>query len=124
MTEPIGHRRWAIADGYIPSRSHGPKPGMESHESCCILNAGSADATVRITFFFSDRDPLGPYRFTVPARRNHHLRVSDFNDPAPIPKDTPYALVVESDVPVVVQHTRLDTQQAENALMTAIGYAG
>jgi hypothetical protein len=31
--------------------------------------------------------------------------------------------VIESDVPVVVQHTRLDSRQAENALMTTIAFA-
>ena len=30
--------------------------------------------------------------------------------------------VIEADVPVVVQHTRLDSRQAQNALMTTIAY--
>ena len=37
--------------------------------------------------------------------------------------DPAYASVVESDVPIVVQHTRLDSRQAENALMTTIAYS-
>lgn len=52
-----------------------------------------------------------------------HLRFDAFTEPEPIPKDTPYASVIESDVPVVVQHTRLDSRQAENALMTTIAFA-
>jgi hypothetical protein len=32
--------------------------------------------------------------------------------------------VIESDVPIVVQHTRLDSRQAENALITTIAFAG
>jgi hypothetical protein len=31
--------------------------------------------------------------------------------------------VIESDLPVVVQHTRLDSRQAENALLSTIAYA-
>ena len=43
-------------------------------------------------------------------------------DPERIPVDTPFASLIESDVPIVVQHTRLDSRQAENALMTTIAY--
>jgi hypothetical protein len=32
--------------------------------------------------------------------------------------------VIESDAPIVVQHTRLDSRQAENALITTIAFAG
>jgi hypothetical protein len=124
MTEPIGRRRWAIAEGYIPGWSHGPEPEMTSHETACILNATDADAHVRITIFFTDRDPSGPYRLTVPARRTTHLRFNELQDPEPIPKETPYASVIEADVPIVVQHTRLDSRQAENALITTIAFAG
>jgi len=123
MTEPIGRRRWAIAEGYIPGWSHGPEPEMTSHETACILNATDDDAHVRITIFFTDREPAGPYRVTVPARRTNHLRFNQLVDPEPVPKETPYASVIESDVPIVVQHTRLDSRQAENALLTTIAFA-
>jgi hypothetical protein len=123
MTEPIGRRRWAIAEGYIPGWSHGPEPEMTSHETVCILNATDADAHVRITIFFADREPAGPYLMTVPARRTKHLRVNELEHPEPIPKETPYASVIEADVPIVVQHTRLDSRQAENALITTIAFA-
>ena len=124
MTEPIGRRRWAIAEGYIPGWSHGPEPEMTSHETLCILNATNADAHVIITIFFTDREPAGPYRVTVPSRRTTHLRFNELRDPEPIPKETPYASVIEADVPIVVQHTRLDSRQAENALITTIAFAG
>lgn len=118
----IGRTVWAIAEGYIPGWSNGPEPQMESHETCCILNTGNAPATVRITAYFGDRDPVGPYTVEVGARRTLHLRFNALSDPAPIPKDTPFASVIESNVPIVVQHTRLDSRQAENALMTTMAY--
>ncbi len=124
MTEPIGQRRWAIAEGWIPSYSHGPEPAMTSHETACLLNAADSDANVSITVFFADREPAGPYRLTVPARRTRHVRFNDLTDPEPIPRATDYSSVIESDVPIVVQHTRLDSRQAENALITTIAYAG
>ena len=120
---PIGRKRWAIAEGYIPGWSHGPEPQMLSHETACLLNASDRDAHVEIVIYFSDRDPIGPYRVTVPARRTRHVRFNDLTDPAPIPVDTDYASVIESDVPIVVQHTRLDSRQAAEALLSTIAYA-
>ena len=76
-----------------------------------------------ITIYYSDREPAGPYRVTVPARRTKHLRFNDLSDPEPIPKGTDYASVFESDVPIVVQHTRLDSRQDANALLTTIAFA-
>lgn len=123
MKTPIGRRRWAIAEGYIPGWSNGPEPELESHETCCILNAGDEDAHVALTLYYEDREPVGPYTLTVEARRTKHLRFNELDDPEKVSKDTPFALVIESDVPIVVQHTRLDSRQAENALMTTIAFA-
>ncbi len=122
MSEPIGKRRWAIPEGYIPPRSHGPAPELESHEAACLLNTSDQDAHVEITVFFTDREPAGPYRLTVGARRTLHLRFNSLEDPEPVPLGTNYASLIESDVPIVVQHTRLDSRQAENALLSTIAY--
>ena len=119
---PIGRRRWAIAEGYIPGWSHGPEPQMTSHETICMLNAGEQNAQVAITVYFTDRDPVGPYRVVVPARRTVHLRMNDLTDPAPLPRETPFASVIDSDQPIVVQHTRLDSRQAENALLSTVAF--
>lgn len=122
MNKPIGQRRWAIAEGYIPGWSHGPEPEMVSHEAVCLLNTGDQDAHVEITIYFSDREPVGPYRITVPARWTKHLRVNNLRDPEPIPLASDYSSVILSDVPIVVQHTRLDSRQTENALLSTIAY--
>jgi hypothetical protein len=121
VTAP-GRTRWVIAEGWIPSGSTGPAPEMLSHETACILNAGDVDAHVAITLFFPDREPVGPYRLTVGARRTRHLRFNDLTDPEPVPRDADYASLIESDAPIVVQHTRLDSRQAENAIMTTVAY--
>jgi hypothetical protein len=117
----IGRRVWAIAEGYIPSYGNGPEPQFTSHETACLLNAGADEAHVEITVFFADRDPLGPYRVTVPPRRTLHQRFNDL-EPA-IPRDTDYASVIVSDVPIVVQHSRLDSRQDANALLSTVAYA-
>ncbi len=97
---------------------------MTSHETVCLLNTNDAEAHVEITIYYSDRDPIGPYRTTVPARRTLHQRFNDLTDPEPIPKATNYASTIDSDVPIVVQHTRLDSRQSDNALITTIAFAG
>lgn len=120
---PIGKKHWAVAEGYIPGWSHGPDPEMTSHEAVCILNTSHQDANVELTIFYTHREPAGPYRFKVPARRTLHVRLNDLQDPEPVPKATDFAFIVDSDIAVVVQHTRLDSRQSENALTTTMAFA-
>jgi hypothetical protein len=84
----MGRKRWAITEGYIPGWSNGPEPQFTSHETACLLNTSDEDAHVTIIAYFSDREPAGPYRVIVPARRTLHVRFNDLEDPEPIPADT------------------------------------
>jgi hypothetical protein len=122
MPRSIGRTTWAIAEGYIPGFSHGPQPAMLSHETICLFNTNQIDASVELTIYFEGRDPVGPYRLTVPARRTLHQRLNHLREPEPVPAETNYAMVIESDVPIVVQHTRLDSRQAEKALISTIAF--
>jgi hypothetical protein len=122
MSQAVGVTEWVIAEGYIPAESHGPQPQMTSHETVCILNTSDSDAHVEITIYYSERDPVGPYRVTVPARRTRHVRFNDLKDPESIPRDTDFSSVIRSDVPIVAQHTRLDSRQSANALLSTIAY--
>jgi hypothetical protein len=118
----IGRRRWAIAEGYIPSGSVSQDHALVSHEVVCMLNAGARDANVTITIYFEDRGPVGPYRVSLGARRTLHLRFNDLTDPEPVPRDTSYASVIESSEPIVVQHTRLDSRDPSISLLSTIAY--
>jgi hypothetical protein len=118
----IGHRRWAIAEGYIPSGSVSQDHALVSHEAVCLLNASGENAKIEITLFFTDRNPVGPYRVDLGAQRTLHLRFNDLTDPAPVPRDISYASVIESSVPIVVQHTRLDSRHPNISLLSTIGY--
>lgn len=119
----IGATHWAIAEGYIPPGSNGPSPEFLSHEAFCMLNTNATDAHVEVIVYFSDRDPIGPFVYTVPARRTLHARFNDMHNPESIPLGTDYASTITSDIPIVVQHTRLDSRKAENTIMTTIAYA-
>lgn len=116
-----GRLSWFVPDAYLPAES---SQAAASHESACLLNVGASDATVRVTFFFEDRDPIGPIELTLGARRTRHVRL---DDPAAIggvelPRGVPYAYAVSSDVPIVLQHSRLDTSAGAYTLFTTIGY--
>jgi len=120
MYQARGEKIWYIPDGYIPEVSSG---NLTSHESVCVLNCSSEDALLRFTIFFEDREPLEDIMHVVPARRAKHIRTSSLGkDGESIPIGVPYAIEVISDVPVVVQYSRLDATQAENALMSVMAY--
>lgn len=116
-----GKHRWFVPDGFLPAES---SHGVESHEAACLLNVSDREAQIRVTFFFEDRDPIGPVEVTVGARRTRHLRL---DHPASIggvelPRGVPYAYAVESDAPIVLQHSRLDTSAGAYTLLTTIAY--
>jgi len=118
----IGRRIWAIAEGYIPPSSSSDTRELTSHETVCILNAGKTPAHVEIMIYFADRAPVGPYKVEVPAERTRHVRFNDLKDPAPVPVNTDFSSVIASDVPVVAQHTRLDSRQAALALLSTMAF--
>ncbi|MFB5663660.1 sensory rhodopsin transducer [Alteribacillus sp. HJP-4] len=116
----IGETHWFIPDGFIPPLSSGSQP---SHESICVLNSGDEPANLTITIFFEDREPLENIPYTLPGRRTKHIRTSllEVNGDK-IPEAVPYAIEVESDTPVIVQYSRLDSTQPELALMSTMAF--
>jgi hypothetical protein len=117
-----GRTTWAIAGGRIPFRSTGREPENTSRDELCFLNSGFDEANVEITFFYADRDPVGPYKLKVPARRVRRVRVNDLINPEAPPLDRDYGAIVESDIPIVVQFERKDTSRPENAISTTLGF--
>ncbi|TFE24846.1 sensory rhodopsin transducer [Cohnella luojiensis] len=120
MHKQCGEKLWYIPDGYIPEVSSGE---LTSHESICVLNTSSEGALIKITIFFEDRDPMEDIMVVVSARRTKHIRTSSLHlEGMPIPVGVPYAIEVRSDVPIIVQYSRLDSTQAENALMSVMAF--
>jgi hypothetical protein len=119
----IGSLIWVIPEGYIPGESASNDPAFVSHETACILNAGDSTAHIEITIYFNNREPAGPYRVDVLARRTLHLRFNNLDDPEPIPRDTDYASIIRSNEPIIVQHTRLDSRQPAHALLSTIAWS-
>ena len=121
MSTP-GRKIWAIAGGNIPFGSTGEEPDLTSRDELSILNASKRDAEVTITIYYSDRDPVAPYKVTVGAQRVRVIRFNDLIDPQPLPLAVPYAALIESTRRVIVQFTRHDTRQAENALISMMAF--
>lgn len=125
MTPDIDARTvWTFAAGYMPDGSTGQEPELTSRDELCLLNATDDQATLSITVYHVDRDPVAPYTCEVPARRVRRLRVNDFIDPQAVPLGVPYALVLSSDVPVVAQLLHLDTRQAALGVAITSGWPG
>ena len=124
MANAEGARVWLIPDGYLATPVADNHP-YQSHEAVCILNTGEKNAHIRLDVYFEDRAPIKDIPVLVGAERTFHARLDkpEHLNGIVIPRDVPYALRVRSDVPVIVQHSRLDTTQANMALMTTIAYA-
>ncbi len=117
----IGHRSWIIPDGFLQPKSTG---SQVSHEAVCVLNVTDQDASIKLTFYFEKQEPLQPFRSFCGAQRTHHIRLDLLTDQEgqQVPRGVPYAIKVDSDVPVIVQHSRLDTSQEALALFTTMAY--
>lgn len=113
----VGRKTWVIADGLMPPS--GSVSGGDGHETACLLNADDEEAHVALTIYFVDRDPVGPYHVTVPASRVVHQRFNELSGPEPVPEGTPYAAVITSDIPIVVQHTR----QSAAGMLSTVAWA-
>ena len=117
----LGKNTWFIADGYMSDTVKGE---FVSHEAVCVLNLSGETAHVSITVFFEDAEPLRGFTAVCEHERTNHIRLDKaINDKGQtIPRNKPYALLVESDRPIVAQCSRLDVSQPEYALMTTIAY--
>lgn len=118
-----GKKTWLIPDTFLSSVSgDGEQP---SHEAICVINTGEHDAHIKLTLFFENRDAMKGFSAVCAAQHTNHIRLDRIcsADGCEIPRDTPYAILLESDEPVAVQYSRLDTSSARMALMTTIAYS-
>ena len=120
-SEKAGGKVWIVPDCFLPAQSTGD---LKSHESACVLNIGKRPATLKLTAYFENREPMEGFQAACAPRRTNHIRLNSLKNRhgEAIPAGTPFALKIESSVKVVVQHTRLDTTQPALALMTTMAY--
>ncbi len=116
-----GKKVWLIPDAFLGSESAND---LTTHEAVCVINTSGADAEIALTLLFEDREPIRGFHAVCGAERTHHIRLDKLRgeNGEGIPHDVPYAIVVESSEPVVVQYSRLDASRAELALMTTMAW--
>ena len=110
-----GHKTWVISGGRIPLRTTGDEPVFTSRDELCVLNTSDNPAKISIMVYHETEHPSGPYNIEVKEACVRHIRFNDLVDPLPISLDTPFAAVVTSDVPIVVQFSRMHTSQRKLA---------
>ena len=117
----LGKNTWLIADGFM---SDTKIEGYVSHEAVCVLNLSGTEAEISITVYFEDREPLKGFTERCMPERTNHIRLDRIknNMGEHIPKEKPYALLIESSVPIVCQHSRMDVSSSDMTLMTTMAY--
>lgn len=119
----IGKNLWIIPGGHIPLHSTGHEPACTSHDKVSLLNTNLHEAKVHITIYYSDEEPIGPYICSVASQRVRKIRINDLIDPLPVFLDRPYALVIQSELPIVIQFSRQSTEQQNQAFAGSMAFA-
>ncbi|WPR74513.1 sensory rhodopsin transducer [Algoriphagus sp. NG3] len=122
MEKNWGKKIWGFPGGFIPAGSTGKEPEMLSKDEISILNTAKTDAEILITIYYADRNPVSGYSITVKAERVKQFRVNDLIDPHAIPLGLPYAAILESSVPVIVQWSKQVTADGKLGLMGSMAY--
>lgn len=122
MKRKWGKKAWCFPGGFIPTSSSEKEPEMLSRDEIAILNTTKKEATVNITIYYTDRDPVPGYTIKVAAERVRQFRLNDLIDPHAIPLGIPYAAVFESNVPVVIQWSKQMTAEGKLGIMGSMAY--
>ena len=116
-----GKKKWIIPDGFMSDSSNDK---YVSHEAVCVVNLSKKKAKINITILFEDKSPLKGFTAACESERTNHIRldklVNEKNESIPV--ETPYAIYVESNTPIIVQHSRMDVSLPEMTLMTTMAY--
>ncbi|MDK2906342.1 MAG: hypothetical protein PWQ66_303 [Petrotoga sp.] len=105
----LGKYVWFLVDGELP------EPGndeVKGHEALCILNPNKKEAKINITVYFKDKEPVRDIQIRIGAERMMDIHINDPKEMGgyKMPVMVPYSLKIESDVKIIVQHSRLITE--------------
>ena len=118
-----GKKIWSGSAGYIPLRSTGPEPRFTSNDRIGVLNTGASKATIQLTIFYEDQEPVEDYRFEVQPGRLRKIKFNDLIDPLPISLQRPYSFMIVSDRNVIVQFSKTITAGKNIAGFCSTPYA-
>lgn len=115
MMKTIGKIDWAFSAGRIPVESNGEEPDFISHDKIAILNTSEEEAVIEINIFYEDEQPAGIFEIKVKPKRLRKIRFNDLVDPTIIKLNRNYSCFVQTNIPVVIQFSRMNTGTAEKA---------
>ncbi|MBU3876646.1 hypothetical protein HGO97_012610 [Faecalicatena sp. AGMB00832] len=116
----IGKKTWVFADGDLPPRGEEEPFG---HEALMVVNSGEKDAKIRLDLLFDSKDPKEGILLHVPAKRVICFRMDE-----PLGEEQyqigpgQFAVVLNSNVPVVAVYGRLDRRK-DMAYYPVAGYS-
>lgn len=101
-----GKKIWVFPDAELPPAGENEIPG---HESVIITNVCDQNAQIRVTLIYTDKEPVS-FMTEVAAKRVCCLRSNRAEDFGPYTavEGEQYAIMLESDVPVVAQYGRAE----------------
>lgn len=104
----IGKKVWVFADGDLPPHPAG-MGDPKAHEALMVVNNNEEQANLSVTLLFENADPKKDLILIVPPKRVNCFRMDQpiWGGDYVIPFGQ-YALIVESDIPVVAVFGRLD----------------
>lgn len=91
-----------------------------SYDAAYVLNPIDQTAVLEVMLFFSDEPVSGPFEFEVGACRTRRINLTELLEEAHY--DTDYGVLIRSEVPVVVQHARIDADNRIIATTMAWGH--
>ena len=113
-----GKKVWIFPDAELPPVGVNLIPG---HESVIITNVSDQVANVKFTLLYTDKDPVS-FVTQVDAMRVRCLRTNEARDFGAYTAvfDEQYAIMLESDVPIVAQYGRAEPREVN--FYTTPGY--
>ena len=101
-----GKKVWIFPDAELPPEGVNLIPG---HESVIITNVSDQVANVKFTLLYTDKEPVS-FVAQVEAMRVRCLRTNEEKDFGAFTAkfDEQYAIMLESDVPIVAQYGRAE----------------
>lgn len=113
-----GKKVWVFPDAELPPVGENEIPG---HESVIITNVTDQCAHVRFTLIYTDREPVC-FDAKVEAKRVRCLRSNNTDDFCghTAAEGEQYAIMLESDVPIVAQYGRAEPRKVH--FYTTPGY--
>lgn len=90
------------------------------YDAAYVLNPIDVAAVIEVMIFFADAPVSGPFEFEVPPCRMHRINLAGLLEEARF--DTDYSVLIRSEVPVVVQHARIDGDNRIIATTMAFGH--